>query len=106
MITNPMIIGNKYTPVREVVDAAARKCQAERSCFAMVVKGHDWPGLYYGTPEEAWSEAADLSNKLHITYVDKPFQLVLSCAPRCMKTSGRGASACTSSSLSSRTAES
>lgn len=82
MITNPMIIGHKYTPVRAVVDLAASKVPAERSCFAMVVKGHELAGLFYGTPEDAWSAAADLSNKLHITYVDKPFELVLSCAPR------------------------
>ena len=80
-ITNPMIIGNKYTPVRAVVDLAASKVPAERSCFAMVVKGHGLAGLYFGTPEEAWSAAADLSNKLHVTYVDRPFKLVLSCAP-------------------------
>ncbi len=48
----------------------------------MVVKGHDLAGIYYGSPEDAWSEAADLSRKLHITYKDKPFQTVLSCAPR------------------------
>jgi nickel-dependent lactate racemase len=82
MITNPMIIGNKYTPVRAVVDLAASKVPAERSCFAMVVKGQGLAGIYYGTPEDAWDAAADLSNKLHITYVDKPFRTVLSCAPR------------------------
>ncbi|MHB9038750.1 MAG: lactate racemase domain-containing protein [Armatimonadota bacterium] len=82
LITNPMIIGNKYTPVREVVDTAAKYVPVERSCFAMVVKGHDLAGIYYGAPEDAWSAAADLSDKLHITYVDKPFHTVLSCAPK------------------------
>jgi len=81
VITNPMIIGTKYTPVRAVVDAAAKYVPVERSCFAMVVKGEDLAGIYYGTPEEAWSDAADLSDKLHITYKDHPYHTVLSCAP-------------------------
>jgi nickel-dependent lactate racemase len=81
IITNPKIIGSKYTPVRKVVDVAASYLQVEKSCFALVVKGSDLAGMYYGTPEEAWSAAADLSDKLHIKYVDKPFHTVLSCAP-------------------------
>jgi nickel-dependent lactate racemase len=80
-ITNPMIIGHKYTPVRAVVDLAASKVPAERSCFAMVVKEQGLAGLYFGTPEDAWSAAADLSAQLHVTYIDNPFKLVLSCAP-------------------------
>lgn len=82
IITSPAIIGSKYTPVREVVDTAAKYVPAERSCFAMVVKGNDLTGIYYGTPEDAWSKAADLSDKLHITYVDRPYHTVLSCAPK------------------------
>jgi nickel-dependent lactate racemase len=82
IITSPAIIGSKYTPVREVVDTAAKYVPAERSCFAMVVKGSDLTGIYYGTPEDAWSKAAELSDKLHITYVDRPFHTVLSCAPK------------------------
>jgi nickel-dependent lactate racemase len=81
IITSPGIIGKKYTPVRRVVDEAASYLPIERSCFAMVVKGTGLAGLYYGTPEEAWSDAADLSEKLHIQYVEKPFHTVLSCAP-------------------------
>jgi nickel-dependent lactate racemase len=49
--------------------------------MSLVVKGQDLAGLYIGTPEEAWEAAADLSDKLHITYVDKAFHTVLSCAP-------------------------
>ncbi|MDD3926733.1 MAG: lactate racemase domain-containing protein, partial [bacterium] len=81
LITNPMIIGKKYTPVRAVVDLAVSYVPVERSAFCLVVKGDDAAGLYYGTPEEAWSAAADLSDKLHITYMDKPYHTVLSCAP-------------------------
>jgi nickel-dependent lactate racemase len=38
-------------------------------------------GLFIGIPEEAYDHAADLSAKLHIIYVDKPFQRVLSVMP-------------------------
>jgi lactate racemase len=81
VITNPAIIGSKYTPVRRVVDVAASYIPVERSCFAMVVGHGDLAGLYYGSPEDAWSAAADLSDALHIVYKEKPFHTVLSCAP-------------------------
>lgn len=81
VITNPKIIGTKYTPVRAVLDRAAKMIPRERRALALVVKEKDLYGLYYGTPEEAWSDAADLSNSLHIIYKDHPYHTVLSCAP-------------------------
>ncbi|UCH62744.1 MAG: DUF2088 domain-containing protein [Fidelibacterota bacterium] len=81
LITNPEIIGTKYTPVRKVVDKAAALLPMERMCIDLVVQGADLAGLYIGTPEEAWEAAADLSDKLHIIYKDKPFKRVLSRAP-------------------------
>ncbi len=81
VITNPVIIGNKWTPVRRVVDRAAAMLRTERRALCMVVRHHDLAGLFAGTPEEAWSAAADLSRDLHIEYHDRPFRTVLSCAP-------------------------
>jgi nickel-dependent lactate racemase len=81
VVTNPMIIGNKWTPVRKVVDRAAQMVSVDKLCFAMVVKGTELAGLYAGTPEAAWDEASDLSRKLHICHKDRPFHTVLSCAP-------------------------
>ncbi len=37
--------------------------------------------MYFGSPEEAWQSAANLSAQKHIVYVDKPFQRVLSIMP-------------------------
>ena len=82
VITNPMIIGSKWTPVRKVVDRAASLLKVERKALCMVVKGHDLAGLYSGTPEGAWEEAANLSRQIHIEFKDKPFHTVLSCAPK------------------------
>jgi len=82
VITLPRIIGTAWTPVREVVDRAAAMIDRRKLCFSLVVHHGELHGLYAGTPEEAWAEAAKLSEKLHIVYVDKPFKRVLSCAPR------------------------
>jgi nickel-dependent lactate racemase len=81
LITNPLIIGTKYTPVRKVIDKAATMLPLERICLSLVVKGNDLAGLYIGNPEEAWEAASDLSEKIHITYKDQQFNTVLSCAP-------------------------
>ena len=81
LITSPMIIGKKYTPVRKVVDKAASLIDIDKMCLSVVVKGKELAGLYIGTPDEAWDKAADLSAKLHIIYKDHPFKKVLSCAP-------------------------
>src|SRR5215469_2762016 len=81
VVTNPMIIGNKYTPVRRVVDYAASMVTVPKLCFCMVVDRAQLPGLFAGSPENAWSEASELSRQYHITYKDKPFRTILSCAP-------------------------
>lgn len=82
VVTNPMIIGNKWTPVRKVVDRAAAMVRVPKLCFSLVVRGHgDLAGLFAGTPEEAWDAASELSKELHITYKERPFHTVLSCAP-------------------------
>ncbi len=82
LITNPEIIGTKYTPVRAVVDKAASMVPVERKCVSLVVEGSDLAGVYIGTPEEAWEAAADLSNQIHVLYKNKPYRSVLSCAPK------------------------
>lgn len=84
LITNVGIIGVKRTPVRDVVDRAARLIPKERRAITFVVSSDGTPrlhGLFYGAPEEAWSRAADLSSQTHIRRVSRPFHTVLSCAP-------------------------
>jgi nickel-dependent lactate racemase len=82
VVTNPMIIGNKWTPVRKVVDRAGAMVTVPKFCFALVVQGHgELAGISAGTPEEAWDSASELSKQLHISYQDRPFHTVLSCAP-------------------------
>ncbi len=82
VITNPMIIGNKWTPVRRVVDRAASLVELPKRCCAMVVAGGGLAGLFVGDPVSAWDEASELSRQRQVEYKDKPFQTVLSCAPK------------------------
>jgi nickel-dependent lactate racemase len=60
---------------------AASLIPTPKFAFCMVVQGHDLVGLFSGTPEEAWSRAADLSAQANIIYKKKPFKTVLSRAP-------------------------
>ena len=82
VVTNPGIIGKKWTPVRKVVDRAAAFVKTRKWCVSMVVRPDaSLAGLFVGTPELAWGQAADLSEKLHIIRKKKPFRQILSCAP-------------------------
>jgi nickel-dependent lactate racemase len=81
VVTNPMIIGNKWTPVRRVVDRAGAMVAVPKLCFCLVVEGCGLAGLFAGTPEAAWEAASELSRRLHITYKTRPFHTILSCAP-------------------------
>ncbi len=82
VVTNPMIIGNKWTPVRKVVDRVAQMVSVPKLCLCMVVHEAQLAGLFIGSPEDAWDEASELSKQLHICYKDQPFHTVLSCAPK------------------------
>ena len=82
VITNPMIIGNKHTPVRAIIDRAAAMVGVPKVCLCMVVDKGQLMGLFAGSPEAAWDQASDLSRTVHVTYKDRPFHTVLSCAPK------------------------
>jgi len=74
-------IGIKDTPVRAMIHAAARRLKTPVTLAALIVEGHDLAGLVVGDVYDAWSEAADISAKRHIRWVDTPFKRVLSWAP-------------------------
>src|SRR6187402_40706 len=67
VVTNPMIIGNKWTPVRRVVDKAGSLVSVSKLCFCMVIDGKELAGVFAGTPESAWDAASELSRQRHIT---------------------------------------
>ncbi len=82
VITNPRIIGNKYTPVRATIDRAAAILKMQKFALCLVVTHEGLAGMFFGTPEEAWSPAADLSSKVHVVWVDRPYQSILAKAPK------------------------
>ncbi len=89
LVTNPMIIGNKWTPVRRVVDHIATLVDVPKRCFCMVVTpgdpahgGGGLAALTYGDTVSAWDAASEVSRRVHITYKDRPFHTILSCAPK------------------------
>ena len=82
VITTVGVIGHKWTPVRRVVDRAGAMVPTPKLCFALTVKETGLAGLFAGTPEAAWDAAADLSAATHILWKDRPYQTILSCAPK------------------------
>jgi nickel-dependent lactate racemase len=81
LITNYRINGTKRTPVRDVIDRAAAMIPVEKRCFCLNVMKADTKGIFFGTPEEAWSPAADLAARTHMRYYERPFHSVLAMAP-------------------------
>ena len=81
IITNPRIIGHKWTAVRKVIDRAGASVTIPKSALCMVVTHEGLRGVFTGTPESAWDQAADLSAQTHIETREKPFHTILSCAP-------------------------
>lgn len=82
VITTPRIIGNKWTPVRQVVDRAGALVRVPKTCLALVVEPQGGlVGLFGGTPEQAWDGASDLSREHHIVFKDHPYRTILACAP-------------------------
>ena len=82
VITTPKIIGNKWTPVRRIVDHAGSMVTVPKLCFCMVVEEQGLAGLFAAPPESAWDGASDLSRQRHIVYKQMPFDTILSCAPK------------------------
>ncbi|HKP11752.1 MAG TPA: lactate racemase domain-containing protein [Blastocatellia bacterium] len=81
LITSYEVIGTKTTPVRRVIDRAAALIDRPKLCFSLVVKGEGLAGLFVGSPEAAYEAAADLSARLHVRWVERPFKRVLSVMP-------------------------
>ena len=81
LITSYVIIGTADTPVRQVINRAASLIPRPRSALCSVVTHQGLEGVFYGTPEDAWQQAAALSAQLHVRYVEKPYKQVLSVLP-------------------------
>jgi len=82
LITSYETIGAHDTPMRRVIDRAADMIPVPRHALCSVLTHEGVSGVFFGTPEEAFQAAADLSSQIHIQWVDAPYQKVLSVLPR------------------------
>lgn len=81
LITNRAVIGSAYTPVRALIDRGAAFIDVPTACVALVVDPAGIAGVFCGPTQQAWSDAASLSARRHIVWVDRPFDKVLSVMP-------------------------
>jgi nickel-dependent lactate racemase len=81
LITSYAVIGTRDTPVRAVIDRAARMLERPLSLLAPVVTHEGTAGLYCGPLQEAWRRAAELSAQRHVQLLERPVRRVLSVMP-------------------------
>jgi nickel-dependent lactate racemase len=81
LLSSHEVIGSGYTPVRALIDHAAALIDRPKACFAAVVGADGLQGLFFGDPHEAWEAAAELSSRVHVTWVDAPYRTVVSVMP-------------------------
>lgn len=81
LLSSYEVIGSGYTPVRALIDHAAALIDRPKACLAAVVVDGGLAGLFFGDPHEAWTAAAELSSRVHVTWVDRPFRQVVSVMP-------------------------
>jgi len=77
-------IGVKETPVRALIRQAASLLPTPVSTVALVTDGagggDSIAGVYAGDLEGAWSASVAQAERLHTTWVDHPYNRVISCA--------------------------
>ncbi len=84
LITSADIIGTRgITPVRALIDEAASMIPSRRLALCLVVESGsgNLHAAAFGTPEQAWAAAAEVSAQTHVQYLDRPVQRVLSIIP-------------------------
>jgi lactate racemase len=81
LITSYEVIGTMDTPVRAVIDRAASLLYTPLSLLALVVTQDGVAGVFCGDPQDTWRQAATLSSRRHVVWVDKPYERVLAMMP-------------------------
>ncbi|HEY7502015.1 MAG TPA: lactate racemase domain-containing protein [Vicinamibacterales bacterium] len=81
LITSSDVIGTIDTPVRAVIDRAASLLATPLSLVALVVTHEGVAGAFCGEPKDAWRQAAMLSSRRHIVWLDRPFDRMLAVMP-------------------------
>jgi len=78
LCTSMATIGLRDTPVRRVIHRAAELVAADVLCVAMTLDGDELHGMWVGDHVPAFEAAAELSERLNIIRVPRPFRRVLS----------------------------
>jgi len=84
LITSASIIGTRgVTPVRALIDEAARLIPSQRLALCVVTQIGTGAlhAAAFGSPEQAWAAAADVAARTHVRYLDAPVKRVLSLMP-------------------------
>ncbi|HXW06093.1 MAG TPA: lactate racemase domain-containing protein [Vicinamibacterales bacterium] len=81
LITSSEVLGTADTPVRAVIDRAAALLDTPLSLLAVVVTHQGIAGVFCGDPRETWRQAAALSARRHIVWLDHPVDRVLAVMP-------------------------
>jgi nickel-dependent lactate racemase len=84
LITSSTIIGTTgITPVRALIDRAASMVPSTRLAFTHVVRpsSHDLHAIAFGSTDDAWAAAAEISAQVHVRYLQQPVARVLSIVP-------------------------
>ena len=81
LVTSFEVIGTIDSAVRAVINRAAALLDTPLSLLALVVTHHGVAGMYCGDVHHAWRQAAELSSKRHIVWVDAPYDRVLAVMP-------------------------
>ncbi len=78
------MLGTIDTPMRAVINRAAALLETPLSLLALVVTYDGVAGVYCGEAtgnHDAWRQAAALSARRHVVWLDKPFDRVLTVMP-------------------------
>jgi len=81
LITSYEIIGTCQTPVRALIDKAASLVPRPKLFFCAVTQTQGVNGLFASSDDSAWHAATALSKQVHIRYVEKPYNTVISVLP-------------------------
>jgi lactate racemase len=84
LITSSDVLGTVETPVRAVINKAASLLATPMTLVAPVVTHHGVAGVFCGDVggrHDAWRQAALLSARRHVVWLERPFDRVLTVMP-------------------------
>ena len=82
VLGSTQIIGQKETTTRSLIEKAGEFLNLDVSYLTLVIsQGDSFEGAFFGSHDEAWNRAADLSSQVNIKRLPGQFQTVIGIAP-------------------------